>query len=77
MLFQSPCPACKGTGKLEYEEELWFDGTWRRRTGVSEDTLWPLLVESRPDLARYQLDTCEVCHGDREITLESVPCKIF
>ena len=79
MLYETTCEACKGAGKLEYEEEMGFDGTWRRRSGGTklDSQIWPMLVEQRPDAARYQTDTCEVCHGDKVYTVESVPCKIF
>ncbi len=75
-LHTEACRACHGDGKLEYEEERWFDGTWRRRTGGS-DSSWPSFCAARPDLARYTSDSCEVCDGSGSYVLESVACRIL
>ena len=69
MLVSDTCKVCRGNGTLEYEEELWFDGTWRRRVGGA-DPIWPVLTEARPDIARYTEDDCEVCGGSGEYALE-------
>jgi hypothetical protein len=71
MLITETCQTCKGAKVLEYEEEMGFDGEWRRRKGGA-DPIWPLLVKERPDIARYTEDACEVCHGRGEYELEFI-----
>jgi len=69
MIANETCRVCHGTGTLDYEEEKWFDGSWRRRTGGAEP-LWPKIVEACPNEARYEEGPCEVCDGKGEYQIE-------
>ena len=74
------CDTCKGGGSLDFVEEMWFDGSWRRQRapGLPHEMVdaW-IAVDGANAPVRWTEGECHGCAGAGEYEVETTPCLIF